>query len=326
MNILLTGGAGYIGSHAAVVLTNAGHRVVILDNFSNSYRSILERLAKIVGKDIQCVEGDVRDTPYLEKVLKDYKIDAVMHFAGKSLVGESVEKPDLYHSVNVDGTRILLDEMHKQSITKIVFSSSAATYGEPKVVPILETSETIPTNPYGATKLAIDHMITAEAAAHGISAASLRYFNVAGALKAERGWLAERHNPETHLIPNVLRSTTDNPVKIFGTDWPTQDGTCIRDYVHVIDLIDAHLKALNSLGKPGHEIYNLGSGSGYSVREVVAAASAATGHQIPFIDSPRRAGDPAVLIADISKAMTHLGWEPTRDMNTMVSDTLKSMA
>jgi UDP-glucose 4-epimerase len=169
-------------------------------------------------------------------------------------------------------------------------------------------------------------MITAEAAAHGISAASLRYFNVAGALKAERGWLAERHNPETHLIPNVLRSTTDNPVKIFGTDWPTQDGTCIRDYVHVIDLIDAHLKALNSLGKPGHEIYNLGSGSGYSVRKVVAAASAATGHQIPFIDSPRRAGDPAVLIADISKAKTHLGWEPTRDMNTMVSDTLKSMA
>jgi UDP-glucose 4-epimerase len=249
-----------------------------------------------------------------------------MHFAGKSLVGESVEKPDLYHSVNVDGTRILLDQMRKQSITKIVFSSSAATYGEPKVVPILETAETIPTNPYGATKLAIDHMITAEATAHGISAASLRYFNVAGALKAERGWLAERHNPETHLIPNVLRSTTDNPVKIFGIDWPTEDGTCIRDYVHVIDLIDAHLKALNSLGKPGHEIYNLGSGSGYSVREVVAAASSATGQQIPFIDSPRRAGDPAVLIADISKAKTRLGWEPIRDMNTMVSDTLKSMA
>jgi len=252
--------------------------------------------------------------------------DAVMHFAGKSLVGESVEKPDLYHSVNVNGTRILLDEMRKQSITKIVFSSSAATYGEPKVVPILETSEAIPTNPYGATKLAIDHMITAEAAAHGISAASLRYFNVAGALKAKRGWLAERHNPETHLIPNVLRSTTDNPVKIFGTDWPTEDGTCIRDYVHVIDLIDAHLKALTSLGKPGHEIYNLGSGSGYSVREVVAAASAATGQQIPFIDSPRRAGDPAVLIADISKAKTRLGWEPTRDMDAMVSYTLKSMA
>ena len=249
-----------------------------------------------------------------------------MHFAGKSLVGESVEKPDLYHSVNVDGTRILLDEMHKQSITKIVFSSSAATYGEPKVVPILESSETEPTNPYGATKLAIDHMITKEAAARGISAASLRYFNVAGALKAKRGWLAERHDPETHLIPNVLRSTPDNPVKIFGTDWPTADGTCIRDYVHVIDLIDAHIKALKSLGAPGHEIYNLGSGSGYSVREVVAAASSATGHQIPFIDSPRRAGDPAVLIADISKAKAKLNWEPTRDLNAMVSDAVESLA
>jgi UDP-glucose 4-epimerase len=169
-------------------------------------------------------------------------------------------------------------------------------------------------------------MITEEAATHGISAASLRYFNVAGALKAERGWLAERHNPETHLIPNVLRSTQANPVKIFGTDWPTADGTCIRDYVHVIDLIDAHIKALNSLGKPGHEIYNLGSGSGYSVREIVKAASDAIGYQIPFVDSPRRAGDPAVLIADISKAKKQLDWAPTRDLTTMVADTLNSMA
>jgi UDP-glucose 4-epimerase len=154
----------------------------------------------------------------------------------------------------------------------------------------------------------------------------LRYFNVAGALKANRGWLAERHNPETHLIPNVLRSTDANPVKIFGTDWPTADGTCIRDYVHVIDLIDAHIKALNSLGAAGHEIYNLGSGSGYSVREVVKAASDAIGHQIPYLDSPRRAGDPAVLIADISKAKRMLDWSPTRDMTTMVADTLNSMA
>jgi UDP-glucose 4-epimerase len=169
-------------------------------------------------------------------------------------------------------------------------------------------------------------MITREASEHGISAASLRYFNVAGALKANRGWLAERHNPETHLIPNVLRSTDANPVKIFGTDWPTADGTCIRDYVHVIDLIDAHIKALNSLGTAGHEIYNLGSGSGYSVREVVKAASDAIGHQIPYLDSPRRAGDPAVLIADISKAKRMLDWSPTRDMTTMVADTLNSMA
>ena len=317
MRVLVTGGTGYIGSTAVEILLTQGFEISILDDCSMGH-------ADTVPAGVRFVNGSLLNVDEVTDALTG--CDAVMHFAGKSLVGESVEKPDLYHSVNVNGTRILLDEMRKQSITKIVFSSSAATYGEPKSVPILETSETIPTNPYGATKLAIDHMITAEAAAHGISAASLRYFNVAGALKAKRGWLAERHNPETHLIPNVLRSTTDNPVKIFGTDWPTEDGTCIRDYVHVIDLIDAHLKALNSLGKPGHEIYNLGSGSGYSVREVVAAASSATGQQIPFIDSPRRAGDPAVLIADISKAKTRLGWEPTRDMNAMVSDTLKSMA
>ena len=317
MRVLVTGGTGYIGSTAVEILLTQGFEISILDDCSMGH-------ADTVPAGVRLVQGSLLNSSEVADALTG--CDTVMHFAGKSLVGESVEKPDLYHSVNVDGTRILLDEMRKQSITKIVFSSSAATYGEPKVVPILETSETIPTNPYGATKLAIDHMITAEAAAQGISAASLRYFNVAGALKAERGWLAERHSPETHLIPNVLRSTTDSPVKIFGTDWPTADGTCVRDYVHVIDLIDAHIKALHSLGTHGHEIYNLGSGSGYSVREVVSAASAATGNQIPFIDSPRRAGDPAVLIADISKANSKLGWQPTRDLNTMVSDTLKSMA
>ena len=315
MRVLVTGGTGYIGSTAVEILLTQGFEISILDDCSMGH-------ADTVPAGVRFIEGSLLNASEVADALQG--CDAVMHFAGKSLVGESVEKPDLYHSVNVDGTRILLDEMHKQSITKIVFSSSAATYGEPKVVPILETSETSPTNPYGATKLAIDHMITAEAAARGISAASLRYFNVAGALKAQRGWLAERHNPETHLIPNVLRSTADNPVKIFGTDWPTADGTCVRDYVHVIDLIDAHIKALNSLGAPGHEIYNLGSGSGYSVREVVAAASAATGTDIPYVDSPRRAGDPAVLIADISKAKAKLDWSPTRDITTMVSDTLKS--
>lgn len=317
MRVLVTGGTGYIGSTAVEILLNQGFEISILDDCSMGH-------ADTVPAGVRFVQGSLLHVGEVADALSG--CDAVMHFAGKSLVGESVEKPDLYHSVNVDGTRIVLDQMRIQKITKIVFSSSAATYGEPKVVPILETSETVPTNPYGATKLAIDHMITAESADYGISAASLRYFNVAGALKADRGWLAERHNPETHLIPNVLRSTIDNPVKIFGTDWPTADGTCIRDYVHVIDLIDAHIKALNLLHAPGHEIYNLGSGSGYSVREVVAAASAAIGHHIPFIDSPRRAGDPAILIADISKAKTQLNWEPTRDMNTMVSDTLKSMA
>lgn len=317
MRVLVTGGTGYVGSTAVEILLNQGFEISILDDCSMGH-------ADTVPTGVRFINGSLLNNEQVAQALTG--CEAVLHFAGKSLVGESVEKPDLYHSVNVDGTRILLDEMHSQAITKIVFSSSAATYGEPKIVPILETSETIPTNPYGATKLAIDHMITAEAAAHGISASSLRYFNVAGALKADRGWLAERHNPETHLIPNVLRSTTENPVKIFGTDWPTADGTCIRDYVHVIDLVDAHLKALHSLGNSGHEIYNLGSGSGYSVREVVAAASSAIGHQIPCVDAPRRAGDPAILIADISKAKLKLGWEPTRDLDTMVSDTLKSMA
>jgi UDP-glucose 4-epimerase len=317
MRVLVTGGTGYIGSTAVEILLSQGYEISILDDCSMGH-------ADTVPAGVRFVQGSLLNANEVADALQG--CEAVMHFAGKSLVGESVEKPDLYQSVNVDGTRILLDEMRKQSITKIVFSSSAATYGEPKVVPILETSETNPTNPYGATKLAIDHMITEEAKNHGISAASLRYFNVAGALKAQRGWLAERHNPETHLIPNVLRSTDANPVKIFGSDWPTEDGTCIRDYVHVIDLIDAHIKALNSLGQPGHEIYNLGSGSGYSVREVVKAASDAIGHQIPFVDSPRRAGDPAVLIADISKAKRMLDWSPTRNMTTMVADTLQSMA
>ena len=317
MRVLVTGGTGYIGSTAVEILLSQGYEISILDDCSMGH-------ADTVQAGVRFVQGSLLNANEVADALQG--CEAVMHFAGKSLVGESVEKPDLYQSVNVDGTRILLDEMRKQSITKIVFSSSAATYGEPKIVPILETSETNPTNPYGATKLAIDHMITEEAKNHGISAASLRYFNVAGALKAQRGWLAERHNPETHLIPNVLRSTDANPVKIFGTDWPTEDGTCIRDYVHVIDLIDAHIKALNSLGQPGHEIYNLGSGSGYSVREVVKAASDAIGHQIPFVDSPRRAGDPAVLIADISKAQKKLNWSPTRTLTTMVADTLHSMA
>jgi UDP-glucose 4-epimerase len=317
MRILVTGGTGYIGSTAVEVLLSQGYEISILDDCSMGH-------ADTVPSGVRFIDGSLLNPAQVADALNG--CDAVMHFAGKSLVGESVEKPALYQSINVDGTRTLLDEMRKQSITKIVFSSSAATYGEPKVVPILETAETQPTNPYGATKLAIDNMITEEAAKHSISAASLRYFNVAGALKADRGWLAERHNPETHLIPNVLRSTEANPVKIFGTDWPTADGTCVRDYVHVIDLIDAHIKALKSLGKPGHEIYNLGSGSGYSVREVVKAASDAIGHQIPFIDSPRRPGDPAVLIADISKAKRLLDWAPTRDMTTMVADTLNSMA
>ena len=316
MRVLVTGGAGYIGSIAVEVLLQQGHDVSVLDDCSTGHSDTVPAAARFI-------QGSILNPEEVAEALTD--CDAVMHFAGKSLVGESVDKPDLYQLVNVGGTRILLDQMRKQSITKIVFSSSAAVYGQPTDVPILEGSKAQPTNPYGVTKLAIDEMITTESNAYGISATSLRYFNVAGAMNSKRGWLAERHNPETHLIPNVLRSTTENPVKIFGTDWPTPDGTCIRDYIHVIDLIDAHIKALNLLSNPGHEICNLGSGSGYSVREVVAAASAAIGHQIPFVDSPRRPGDPAVLIADVSRAKEVLDWQPTRDLEAMVSDTLKSL-
>ena len=315
MRVLVTGGTGYIGSTAVDILLTKGYEISILDDCSMGH-------ADAAPAGVSFIQGSLLNAADLAQALVG--CEAVIHFAGKSLVGESVEKPELYHQVNVEGSRNLLDQMHKSGVTKLVFSSSAATYGQPEQIPILESAPTKPTNPYGQTKLAIDQMISAQTQLHGIAAASLRYFNVAGAHKSTRGWLAERHNPETHLIPNVLRSTPENPVKIFGTDWPTADGTCVRDYVHVIDLIDAHIKALESLTDGVHEIYNLGSGDGYSVRQVVAAASDAAGYEIPTVDAPRRAGDPAVLIADINKAKDLLGWSPTRGIEAMVSDTLAS--
>ena len=315
MRVLVTGGAGYIGSVAVELLRRAGFEISILDDCSTGY-------SDSVPSGTRFIEGSLLNPADIADSLAD--CDAVMHFAGKSLVGESVEKPELYWSVNVNGTRNLVDQMHAARISRIVFSSSAAVYGEPNVIPILESSPTNPTSPYGATKLAIDEMLTAEAQIHGIAAASLRYFNVAGALKTDRGWLAERHSPETHLIPNVLRSSTSNPIKVFGTDWPTVDGTCIRDYVHVVDLIHAHIKTLNSLLFGKHQIFNLGSGKGYSVRQVIQAISIARGSEVPTIDSPRRAGDPVVLVSDISRAESVLGWKPKRDLNVMVTDTLSS--
>ena len=315
MRVLITGGAGYIGSTAVEIMRSTGYEITVFDDCSTGH-------ADSVPAQVRFVLGSLLNVAEIADALID--VDAVLHFAGKSLVGESVENPALYQRVNVDGTRNLLDEMHRANVKKLVFSSSAATYGQPQEIPIKESTETVPTNPYGATKLAIDQMIATEAKMLNLSAISLRYFNVAGALNCQRGWLAERHNPETHLIPNVLRSSTDNPVRIFGTDWQTPDGTCIRDYVHVVDLIDAHIKAVESLSSSGHEIFNLGSGDGFSVREVIAAAEKATGHKIPTIDSPRRAGDPAVLIADISKARQVLKWTPTFGIEAMVADTLAS--
>ena len=315
MRVLITGGAGYIGASAVEIMLGQGFDITVLDDCSTGH-------ADSVPESVRFVRGSLLNPKELADALID--VDAVIHFAGKSLVGESVEKPDLYHNVNVNGSRNLLDQMHIAGVKKLVFSSSAATYGEPVTIPIQENAPTAPTNPYGETKLAVDKMLGVESHSRGISAVSLRYFNVAGALNCDRGWLTERHNPETHLIPNVLRSSASSPLKIFGSDWPTPDGTCIRDYVHVIDLIEAHIKALGSLTPGMHEIYNLGSGDGYSVRQVVQAASSAIGYSIPTVASPRRAGDPAVLIADIEKAKVRLGWKPTRGIEAMVADTLAS--
>jgi UDP-glucose 4-epimerase len=315
MKILVTGGAGYIGSHAVEILKNRGHEVTVLDDCSTGH-------ADSLPPTVRFVQGSLLDSELVSRALKG--CDAVMHFAGKSLVGESVEKPDLYRQVNVAGTKVLLSEMNTLDIKKIVFSSSAATYGEPEISAVSESAQCAPTNPYGETKLAIERELSSAALTQHVAAVSLRYFNVAGALETERGWLAERHDPETHLIPNALRATSNSPLRIFGRDWNTPDGTCIRDYVHVVDLIDAHVRALQYLTSSEHHVFNIGSGSGYSVAQVVAAVSRVKNSPLPTVDAPRRAGDPAVLVANIDKAEMLLNWRPTKTLEQMVEDTFKS--
>jgi UDP-glucose 4-epimerase len=316
MRILVTGGAGYIGSTAAAILLERGFEVTVLDDCSTGHLSAVPSGAKFI-------QGSILDPQIVSKALAG--CDAVIHFAAKSLVGESVEKPDLYFDVNVNGTRNLLVQMSMLGVTKLVFSSTAATYGQPDVIPVTEESATKPTSPYGSTKLAVDQMILEESN-KGLAAISLRYFNVAGAFKSSNGWLAERHNPETHLIPNVLRASNAHPLKLFGNDWPTQDGTPIRDYVHVVDLIDAHILALKNLTAGKHQVINLGSGGGYSVTQVINAAAKVLGREIPLDITSRRAGDPAVLIADISKAEKILGWKPERGLENMVSDAWEAIS
>lgn len=310
MKLLVTGGAGYVGSVCAAVLVEKGHDVTIIDNFSTGNREAVPAQATVV-------EGDVRDVA--AEVLSQGGFEGVIHFAARSLVGESVEKPDEYWQHNFITTLALLDAMRENNVKNLVFSSTAATYGEPKEVPITEDFPTQPTNPYGASKLAIDYAITSYANAYGLGATSLRYFNVAGAY----GEIGENREVETHLIPLVLQVALGHRDKImmFGDDWPTKDGTNIRDYIHIRDLADAHLLALESNEEGKHRIFNLGSGDGYSVKEVIQTCREVTGHEIPAEVAPRRAGDPAVLIASSEKAMKELGWKPTRtDLTTIVED------
>ena len=312
----MTGGAGYIGSAMVALLLERGYEVTVLDDCSTGHM-------EVVPAHVRFINGSLLDGEAVRSALEG--CEAVIHFAGKSLVGESVNRPEIYFETNVGGSQILFDEMIAAGITHIVFSSSAATYGESKVQPILETHKASPTNPYGETKLAVDNLLTDLAAKENFAAISLRYFNVAGAAKTGGQWLVERHNPETHLIPNVLKASSHSPLKIFGTDWDTKDGTCIRDYVHVVDLVQAHLLALAALKPGSHEIINLGSGGGYSVKEVVDCASKIVGSEIPRVDAPRRDGDPAILIASIEKAREILSWEPTRNLEAMISDAYESL-
>ncbi|MFE9555816.1 UDP-glucose 4-epimerase GalE [Streptomyces sp. NPDC006703] len=305
---LVTGGAGYVGSVVAAHLVEAGHDVTVLDDLSTGF-------AEAVPSGAAFIEGRVQDAA---KWL-DHTFDAVLHFAAFSQVGESVAHPERYWANNVGGTMALLAAMRGAGVRTLIFSSTAATYGEPVASPITETDPTAPTSPYGASKLAVDHMIAGECAAHGLAAVSLRYFNVAGAY----GSCGERHAPESHLIPLVLQVALGqrDAISIYGDDYPTPDGTCVRDYIHVADLAQAHLLALPAAVAGEHLVCNLGNGNGFSVREVVETVRKVTGHAVPEVVAARRAGDPAVLVASASRAHERLGWQPSRaDLAGIVAD------
>ena len=313
MRILVTGGAGYIGSVVAAQLLTEGHEVVVVDDLATGHADAVPPGAAFHNLS---VSG-------LDTVLGDWAIEAVVHFAAKSLVGQSVAEPAMYWRNNVVGTIALLDSMRAHGIDRIVFSSTAAVYGQTEEQPISEDVPPRPTNPYGATKLSIDMALRDYATAYGMTAISLRYFNVAGALHTAQGpAYGERHNPETHLIPNALRAAagTGDPLSLFGTDYPTPDGTCVRDYIHVLDLAAAHLLALGAGERGEHHVVNLGSGTGFSVREVLETVGDVVGRPVPIIESPRRAGDPPVLIASNERAAALLGWSPERDLHAMVAD------
>jgi UDP-glucose 4-epimerase len=338
VRLLVTGGAGYIGSVVAAQLLRDGHQVTVLDDLSTGH-------ADAVPKGAEFISGTIRDEA---RGVLEGGIDAVLHFAAKSLVGESVAQPARYWQHNLGGTLALIDAMRVAGVRRIVFSSTAAVYGDPAHVPIEESSPTLPTSPYGESKLAVDTALGEYARLHGLDGVSLRYFNVAGAYRdPDSGWLGERHAHETHLIPNVLavaarlgpapanraamnstaknRRTAvgDEAVQIFGADYPTPDGTCVRDYIHVTDLARAHLSALDTCtGGPSatHRIYNLGNGAGISVREVIDMCRDVTGADIPARVAPRRPGDPAVLVASSARIQAELGWRANLDLRAMVAD------
>ena len=304
MRLLVLGGAGYIGSHTALELIKKGHEVIVVDNLVTGYE-------KAIPDKAVFYQGDIRNFDFLDNLFTKEKIDAVIHFAAYSLVGESVTNPLKYYDNNLYGNKVLLEAMIKNNVNKIVFSSTAATYGEPENIPILESDRTCPTNPYGETKLAMEKMFHWASKAHGLSYVSLRYFNACGA--DATGQIGEAHNPESHLIPLVLQVPNGKreSVSIYGTDYDTPDGTCIRDYIHVTDLAEAHILAVEYLANGGEsDIFNLGNGVGYSVREVIETARNVTGHPIPATEVPRRSGDPARLVASGEKAKRVLGWEP----------------
>ncbi|PYI54933.1 UDP-glucose 4-epimerase GalE [Paenibacillus flagellatus] len=315
MAILVTGGAGYIGSHTVAELLAQGERVVVVDNLRTGHRSA-------VSPDARFYEGDIRDGAFLNGVFRDNEIEAVIHFAASSLVGESVQQPLDYYDNNLFGTHSLVRAMTANGVDKIVFSSTAATYGEPESVPILETAPTRPESPYGETKLAMENMFRWCERAYGLKFVSLRYFNACGA--HPDGSIGEDHKPESHLIPIILQVPLGQRehIGIYGDDYPTEDGTCIRDYIHVMDLANAHWLALKHLRAGGaSDIFNLGNGTGFSVKQVIDLARGVTGHPIPAAVSPRRAGDPAVLIASSEKARAVLGWQPRYDDLSTIIET-----
>lgn len=302
--ILITGGAGYIGSHTALELMRAGKEVLVYDNLQKGHVEACTRIGA------QLVTGDIRDTEKLAKLFKKHEIEGVIHFAAASLVGESMADPIQYYDNNVYGTSCLVREMIKAGVLGLVFSSTAAVYGEPEKTPILEEDKKKPSNPYGQTKLDIERMLSWAHEAHGLSFVTLRYFNAAGA--DQKVNIGEDHRPETHLIPIILQTALGKRpnIQIYGDDYPTPDGTCIRDYIHVTDLALAHIMSLEKLKRDQCATYNLGNGLGFSVREVIIAAEKVTGRSIAVIRGERRAGDPAVLLASPTKIKSELGWEP----------------